>query len=396
MTTKDIRKLFSPESIAVIGASSQIGKMGEVIMRNLLFNRYTGTIYPINPKHKSSLGIKSYKSVKDVEDNIDLAIITIPSKAVPNVLIECGDVGIKNAIIISAGFKEVGGDGLRLEDEVKAISKEKNISIIGPNCLGIINTDPSVSMNASFARATPLKGNIALVSQSGAICTGILDYANGHGIGFSKFVSFGNKADVNENDLISYLHNDPLTNVILVYVEELSDGRRFIEIAREITGEKPLKPILAIKSGRTPEGAGAAASHTGALAGTDDVYDAIMTQGGVLRVDSVEDLFNYAMAFANQQLPQGNRVVIVTNAGGPGIMATDACVRYGLKLANFHKDTKQWLKEKLPPTANINNPVDVIGDAKSDRYDSALNLALGDENVDGAVVLLTPQEMTDI
>ncbi len=396
MTGGDLKKMFYPESIAVIGASSHVGNIGEVIMRNLLFNRYTGSIYPVNPKYKHCLGIKCNSSIKDIDDTVDLAIIVIPAEAIPGVLLECTDSGVDNFIIISAGFKEIGADGIKLEEDIKTISKEKGISIIGPNCLGVINTDPLASMNASFARSMPSKGNIALVSQSGAICTAILDYANGQNIGFSKFISFGNKADINENDLLSFLCNDPNTNVILVYVEELTDGRRFIDIARKMTGEKPLTPILAIKSGRTPEGAGAAASHTGALAGTDDVYDAIMNQSGVLRVDNIRDLFNFAMVFANQQLPKSNNIAIITNAGGPGIMATDSCIRYGLKLARFKDKTTQWLKEKLPQTANINNPVDVIGDAKSDRYETALNLTLSDEDVDGAMVLLTPQEMTDI
>lgn len=395
---RDLSGMFAPRAIAVIGASAREGTVGFSVFQNLLFNRYSGTIYPVNPKRKSLLGVRCYADVKSIGDpEIDLAMIIIPAKAVPDALRDCGAAGVGNAVIISAGFKEVGGDGARMEGEVKALASELGISLLGPNCLGIINTDPDVSMNASFSRTMPQRGNIGFISQSGALCTAILDYARGNNIGFSKFISFGNKVDVNENDLLSFLADDPHTDVILMYIEDLTDGRRFIDIARETTGERqPSKPILAIKTGRTAEGAGAAASHTGSLAGTDEVYDAILSQSGVLRVETVEDLFDYAMSFASQPLPQSNRLAIVTNAGGPGIMTTDACVRYGLKLSKLAPDTVARLREKLPTTANFNNPIDVIGDAQHDRYKAALEEVLADPNVDATIVILTPQNMTDI
>ncbi|MBI4530475.1 MAG: CoA-binding protein, partial [Candidatus Latescibacteria bacterium] len=398
VSTRPLQGMFAPRAIAVIGASAKEGTVGQSVFQNLLFNRYTGTIYPINPKYKSLLGVRCYSDVKSIGDpEVDLAMIIIPAPVVPGVLRDCGTAGIRNAVVISAGFKEVGGEGVKLEEEAKGVAREMGISLLGPNCLGIINTDPAVSMNASFARTMPQRGNIGFISQSGALCTAILDYARGNNIGFSKFISFGNKADINENDLLCFLADDPQTDVILMYIEDLTDGRRFIKIAREITGERhPSKPILAIKTGRTLEGAGAAASHTGSLAGTDEVYDAILAQSGVLRVETVEDLFDYAMAFANRPLPKDNRVAIVTNAGGPGIMTTDACVRYGLRLSQLTSETVEKLKTKLPPTANFHNPIDVIGDAQSDRYRVALEGVLADEGVDGVIVILTPQNMTDI
>jgi acetyltransferase len=393
-----LKSVFSPSSIAVIGASSKEGKVGNAIFTNILFNNFKGVIYPINPTAKSINGVKCYASLQEIKDNIDLAVVIVPAVSVPDVLEECGSKNIKGAIVVSAGFKEIGKkEGIDLENQVKEIIKKYKIQLIGPNCLGVINTEESVSMNATFAKSMPKAGNIAFVSQSGALCTAVLDYTKGENIGFSKFISMGNKAGISENELLMYLKDDPQTDVILMYLEDLVDGRKFIEIAREITGElKKCKPILAIKSGRTPQGAKAASSHTGSLAGSDEVYDAIFSQSGVLRVDSVEDLFDKAIAFSRSPLPKGNKVAIVTNAGGPGIMTTDACIRYGLELASLGDDTKKELKEHLPPTANVNNPVDVIGDAQFDRYEAALTSVMKDKNVDGIIIILTPQAMVDI
>ena len=393
----DLEKMFCPETVAVIGASAQEGKVGHAVFRNLLTNGYTGVIYPVNPKARSIMGVRSYASVKEIQDNIDLAVIIIPARAVPGVLAECGQLGVRNAIVISAGFKEVGGEGIELENELKEISRKYNINLVGPNCLGIMNTDPKVRLNASFARVMPAAGQIGFVSQSGALACAVLDYAKAEGVGFSKCVSLGNKAVLNEDDFLCYLAQDSGTEVVALYVEDLSNGQEFIKIAREMTGEiRRPKPILAVKSGRSAQGAKAAASHTGSLAGSDAVYDAIFKQSGVLRVETVEDLLNYAVAFATQPLPRGKRVGIVTNAGGPGIIVTDSCVSHDLEIAQLSEATQRELRGVLPPAASVHNPVDVLGDAQHDRYEAALRIVLNDENVDGVIVILTPQYMTDI
>jgi len=310
---------------------------------------------------------------------------------------QCGEKGVKAAIIISAGFREVGPEGLAREERIKGIAAEYGMRLIGPNCLGVINTEPDVQLNASFARAMPAAGSIAFLSQSGALCTAVLDYAQGKDIGFSKFVSLGNKADVTEIDLLKYLAHDPQTSVILMYLEEVSRGRELIEVARQITGEiRNPKPILAIKGGRTAAGAAAAQSHTGALAASDVVCNAVFEQAGIIRSTSIEDMFNSAQLLAYQPLPKGRRIAIVTNAGGPGVMATDAAIERGLELAKFSAPTTAALKKALPATANLKNPVDLIGDARDDRYAAALDAVLADENVDQVLVILTPQSMTNI
>ena len=392
-----MKTFFSPRSVAVVGASTRPDSVGRAIFSNLLFSGYTGIVYPVNPKAHGILGVRAYHSVWDIPGGVDLAVIIVPSKAVPGVLEECGEKGVKGAVVITAGFKEVGQKGLELENQVKEVTKKCGISLIGPNCLGIINTHPEFSLNATFARSMPRVGNIAFISQSGALGVAALEYAYEQNIGLSKFVSMGNKADVTENDLLAGLKDDPQTDVILLYLEDLANPKIFIEQAKQITGDaQHKKPILAIKSGRTAEGAKAASSHTGALASSDEAYDAVFIESGVLRVETLEELFDYAQAFASQPLPKSNRIAIVTNAGGPGIMATDACIRYGLKLAEFKEETTEKLREGLPSTANINNPVDVIGDAKEDRYELALKSVLEDENVDGVIAISTPQMMTDL
>jgi len=392
-----VRGLFSPTSVAVIGASTRPETVGHAAFRNVLFGGFKGCVYPVNPKARSVLGVKAYPSVMDIEDHVDLAVIIVPSHRVPPTLEQLGERGTKHAIVISAGFKEVGGRGIELERELKETAKRHGIRVIGPNCLGVINTDPKVVLNASFARVMPKPGRLALMSQSGALCTAILEYAAVHDIGFSKFVSFGNKADVTEIDLLAALAEDPLTSVILMYLEDMTDGQAFLKLAQQITrrADRP-KPILAIKTGRSAEGAAAAASHTGSLAGSDEVYDAVMAQGGVLRVETIEELFHYATVFENQPPPRGRRIGIVTNAGGPGIMATDAAVRSGLTIARFSDYTLKSLKNQLPPTASLKNPVDVIGDAQHDRYVAAMEAVMADENVDSVLTIITPQTMTDL
>ncbi|MBN2092519.1 acetate--CoA ligase family protein [candidate division KSB1 bacterium] len=392
---KNLETIFYPESVAILGANKVPGTVPHDIVLNILKSDFQGIVYPVSPKEKAIAGVKSYKYVVDIEDPVDLAILVFPSSVCHLALEQCGQKGVKGAIIISAGFREIGEVGIEREEQLKAIAKKYNISFIGPNCLGVINTDPRSLLNASFARKMPEEGTIGFLSQSGALCTAVLDYARAKHIGFSKFVSFGNKADINEIDLLYYLMNDPKTNVILIYLEEISDGPGLMQAARDII-EKSGKPILAIKSGRTSAGASAAASHTGSLAGSDEICEAAFKQAGIIRCTNIEEMFNKAIAFAYQPLPQNNRIAIVTNAGGPGVLTTDASIHEGLRLAAFSEQTTTMFKKTLPKTANIKNPVDVIGDARADRYNIAVTQALKDENVDGVFVILTPQSMTDI
>lgn len=391
---KNIESIMSPRSIAVVGATNRAGSVGQAVFHNLLRAGFEGILYPVNPKARHVNGVKAYPCLGDIPDEVDLAVVIVPPDLVKQMLEEAGRKQVKGAVVITAGFKEIGGQGVELERSLTAVAKEYGIRMIGPNCLGIINNNAKVRMNASFAQKMPKAGNIAFISQSGALCTAVLDYAEGRNIGFSKFISFGNKADVNEIDLLHYLKEDQDTQVILMYLEDITHGREFLETAREITW-KARKPMLAIKSGRSVEGARAAASHTGSLAGSDSTYDAIFQQSGIQRVEGVNELFHYALAFARQPVPKGNRIAIVTNAGGPGIMATDAAIRHNLSIATLSEKTRAELKKTLPPTASIQNPVDVIGDATHERYEVAIRQILLDPNVDGAIVILSPQAMND-
>src|SRR5919108_1687939 len=390
--SQDLNALFAPKSIAVIGASNREGSVGRAVFTNILLNQYTGTVYPVNPKDHSVSGVRAYSSVQDLPESVDVAVGIVPAPIVSSITEECGRKGVKGLIIISAGFREVGEDGARLERQGSDIARKYSMRLVGPNCLGAVNTDPSVRLNASFASQMPAEGSIAFASQSGALGEAVIDYAAGEGIGFSKFISVGNKADVNENDVLEYLRADPQTKVILLYIEDIVDGRRFVDTVTRVTQEKP---IIAVKAGVSPEGAKAASSHTGAIPGSDEAYNAILKQSGVIRVESIIDLFDYARAFAKQPLPRGNRVAIITNGGGPGIMATDASVRYGLQISQFSGATKAKLRAGLPKQASVNNPIDLIGDAQADRYGLALG-ALQDESVDCGLVLLTPQAMVDL
>jgi len=394
-STKKLKTIFYPKSIAVIGTNRVRGTVPYDILHNILKADFQGVVYPVSPKEPFIDGVKSYKYVVDIPDEVDLGIIVFPSSVCHMALEQCGKKGIKSVIIISAGFKEIGGAGIEREKQIKEIATRYGISFIGPNCLGLINTDQNSNLNASFAREMPEPGSIAFLSQSGALCTAVLDYARARHIGFSKFVSFGNKADINEIDLLNYLKSDRKTKVILLYLEEIINGRALMEIAEEIIHETG-KPILALKSGRTSAGASAAASHTGSLAGSDEICNAAFQQAGIIRCDNIEQMFNYAIAFAYQPLPENKRVAIITNAGGPGVLVTDSAIFNGLEMASFSGETLQIYKRTLPRTANIKNPVDVIGDARADRYNIALSSALKDENVDGCFVILTPQSMTDI
>ncbi len=382
--------IFNATSIAIVGASREKEKVGHAVLENLL-KKFNGKIYPVNPKARRISGLECYKSVKDIPGKVELAVIVVPNKIVPYVLEECGIKKIKNAIVISAGFKEAGVEGAKLERQCVEIAHKHGVRIVGPNCLGIINT--SNNLNASFASQTPKRGCIAFMSQSGALCTAILDWAALEDVGFSKFVSLGNKADLAENDFMRVFSDDEETRVILAYLEGLKDGVGFMKLARRTTKQKP---VIVLKSGRTTAGAKAVASHTGSLAGSDNAFTAAFKQTGVIRVDSGEELFDYAIAFSTQPLPKDDRVAIVTNAGGPGIMATDACERSNLRLSSFTPRTIRKLRSNLPVASNIYNPVDVLGDATSKRYALALETVLKDRNVDGVIVALTPQAMTDI
>ncbi|MBI4579658.1 MAG: acetate--CoA ligase family protein [Planctomycetes bacterium] len=389
--------IFRPKSVAVLGVTNTPGTVPHDIFTNLLAGRFNGAVYPVAPRKRHIAGVRAYDYVLEIPDPVDLAVLVFPGRVCELALEQCGQKGIKAAIIISAGFREVGEAGLAREQEIKRIAAKYGMRLIGPNCLGAINTEDDVRLNASFARAMPDSGKIAFISQSGALCTAVLDYAQGKHIGFSKFVSLGNKADITEVDMLEYLADDPRTSVILMYLEEIRDGKRLIDIARHITGEgaNP-KPILAIKGGRTAAGAAAAQSHTGALAASDVVCDAVFRQAGIIRSKSIEEMFNTAQLLAYQPLPRGNRIAIVTNAGGPGVMATDAAIERRLSLAKLAPDTTAKLKKDLPPTANLNNPIDVIGDARDDRYVAALQAVFDDPAVDQVLVILTPQSMTNI
>jgi acetyl coenzyme A synthetase (ADP forming)-like protein len=382
---------FDPKSIAIIGASADSEKLGYQVLANLVSSGFPGAIYPVNPTAEEILGLKVYKSVLDAPGPVDMVVIMIPSRAVIGVMRECGRKGVKGAVIITAGFREAGPEGVAREIELLAVAAEYGIRIVGPNCLGIIDT--FVPMNVSFAAGTPKTGSIAFMSQSGALCTAILDYALAETIGFSHFVSLGNKSDVDEVSLLEAWGDDDRTNVVIAYIEGLRDGAQFIRQARQTARNMP---IIAVKSGRTASGSRAVSSHTGSLAGADAAYSAGFKQAGVIRAETVEELFDYSTAFAYQPLLKGNRIAIVTNAGGPGVMATDALELNDMVLASLTPETQQYLVANLPAAASAHNPVDVLGDAHSDRYLMALEAVLADPNVDGVMVIVTPQTSTEI
>lgn len=388
-----LKAIFAPRSVAVIGATARPQSLGRAVFANLLYAGYGGCAYPVNPGVKSVLGVRAYASILDIPDDVDLAVLVVPAAAVCDTLEEAGRKGCRGAIVISAGFKETGGEGVGLERRLQEVARRHGIAVVGPNCFGVINTDPAVSLNATFSRNFPAAGKIAFVSQSGALGVAALEHAAQEKIGFSKFISIGNKADINENHVLAALADDEATDVILLYLEDLEDPKAFIDLAREVSEKKP---ILAVKSGRTKEGAKAAASHTGALAGSDEVYDLLFTQCGVLRVETLEELFRLGMAFTHRPLPRGKRLAIVTNAGGPGIMATDAAVRHGLELARLDPATEARMRPHMSPAASLGNPVDLVGDADEARYREALAAVLDDDGVDEVIVIVVPQMNTDL
>lgn len=380
--------IFNAKSIAVIGATDKKGKIGNDIIKSLL-KCYEGKIIPVNVKGGEILGLTVYKSLEEYGP-VDLVVIAIPAVHIINAVENCGELGIKNIIVISAGFKEISEDGAKLENELIGICNKYDIKLVGPNCLGVIDTYND--MNASFSADMALKGKISFMSQSGAIMSAILDYADKKNIGFSRIVSLGNKAIINEKDCIENFVEDVNTEVIIGYLEGIVDGPNFITACREASKKKP---ILIIKSGRTSKGSEAVSSHTGTIAGSDSAYEAAFSQAGVLRIDSLAEMMDYSTAFALSPLPKGNKIVIITNAGGPGIMVTDEIIRQGMELAEISEDTKNRLKEGLAPTASVKNPVDILGDASPETYKFALDVVLDDPNVDGVIFLVTPQSVTD-
>jgi len=384
-----LRAIFAPKSVAVIGATEKEGRVGRTVLWNLISNPFGGAVYPINKRHKQVLGIRAYADVAGVPETVDLAVIVTPAPTVPGVVGECVAAGVKSAIIISAGFKEAGTAGAALERRIAETARGK-LRLIGPNCLGVMR--PVTHLNATFASAMARAGTVGFISQSGALLTAVLDWSFRENVGFSACVSVGSMLDVGWGDLINYLGDDPHTHSIMIYMESIGDARSFISAAREVA---LTKPIIVIKAGRTAAAAKAAASHTGALAGSDDVLDAVFRRCGVLRVNSISDLFHMAEVLAKQPRPSGPRLTIVTNAGGPGVLATDTLIALGGELAELSEPTLRSLDQVLPPHWSHGNPIDILGDADPERYAQVLEIAAKDPGSDGLLVVLTPQAMTD-
>ncbi len=383
-------ELFHPGSVAVVGASRNLEKVGYGVFANLVQAGFPGKIYGVNPGGGELFGHALYPSIDAIPGPVDLGVFVVPPKAILEGIPRLASKGMRAGIVISAGFKEIGGAGVALERSLSEAARSAGVRVLGPNCLGLIDTHSL--LNASFSRGTPPKGFISFFSQSGALCTAVLDWAIGRNVGFSKFVSLGNKADISESDILEFLADDPSTRVILGYVESIDDGRRFLRAARNVT---PRKPVIIVKAGATAAGARAASSHTGSLAGSDSAYGAAFRQGGVLRAATVEDLFDLALGFAMQPLPGGDRLLILTNAGGPGILAADTAERLGIPLPGVSAALRERILPALPPTASLGNPVDIIGDARADRYGSVLSALRDEPSIDAVLVLLTPQAMTE-
>jgi len=382
--------IFSPNNVAVIGASETPGSVGRTLLWNLISNPFGGTVYPINPNRNSVLGIQAHDRISDVGETVDLAVIATPAKTVPSIVEECGEAGVKGVIVISAGFRETGEEGRELERKILTIAQDYEMRIVGPNCLGVMS--PPSGLNATFAGAMAQPGNVAFVSQSGALLTSILDWSFRENVGFSAFVSIGSMLDVDWGDIITYLGDDPKTDSIVLYMESIGDASSFLSAARDVAQSKP---IIVIKAGRTEAAAEAAASHTGTLAGSDAVLDAAFRRTGVLRVETINDLFYMAEVLGKQPRPDGPNLTILTNAGGPGVLATDALIEGGGQLTPLSEETKARYDEILPPAWSHGNPVDILGDADPERYAEALEIAVDDEESDGLLVVLTPQAMTE-
>jgi len=382
-----LKAFFKPDAIAIIGASREPKKVGHKILNNLISAGYKGRIYPINPQVSELMGLKCYKSILDVPENVDLAVIAVPAKIVLQVAEECGKKGVKGIIVISAGFSEVGKEGVFLEKQLVAICRKYGMRLQGPNCLGIINT--RMGINASFASATPTLGRVAFISQSGALGSAILNWALENKIGFTSFISLGNEADLEAADFLEALGEDEETKVIALYIEGVKNGKKFIEVAREVK-----KPILALKAGVTEVGVKAVASHTGSLAGSEAAFSAAFRKARIIRVSSLEELFNLILAFESQPIPKGNNVLIITNGGGPGILTADACEKNGLKLPPLEDAFINNLKKNLPAHASFSNPLDILGDADEKRYFLAIQAGLKSERINALIIIVTPQAMT--
>jgi len=381
-------KLFNPQSVAVVGATPKEGKVGHIVLKNII-SKFLGKVYAVNPSYTEILGVKCYPSVLDIPYEVDLIVIVVPARAVLDVLEQCGKKGVRNAVVITAGFKEIGREGAILEAKLTEICRKYGINLVGPNCLGIINTH--AQLNATFSKTSPPKGNIAFLSQSGAFILAVIDWAISSNFGFSKIVSLGNKAVLDECDFMEYLASDDETDVIMLYLEGVRDGRRFIEVARKVSKKKP---VVVMKSGRTEAGARAASSHTGTLAGSFAAFKAAFQQCGVVQADTIEELFDFSLILSNiRNIEKG--IAIVTNSGGPGVMAADAVETFGLELARFERETIEKLKDVLPPEASIYNPVDVIGDADADRFGIAARIISEDRNVGAIIAILTPTARID-
>ncbi len=389
MSTHNLDKLFDPRSIAIIGASNKKGSVGYILLRNLIGAEYDGVVYPVNMTSPAVQGIQAYASVSQVPRKIDLAVIAVPAKAVLDTVRECGEAGVGGAVIVSSGFRETGAEGKRLEEQVKVAAESYGLRVVGPNCLGYIR--PALNLNVTFAHIIPPAGRVAFFSQSGALGTAILDWAAANEVGFSAFVSVGSMCDVDFGDLIDYFGADPHTSSIILYVESITDARKFMSAARHFA---KTKPIIVVKSGRTARSAMAAASHTGAIAGDDTLYSAAFRRAGVVRVDEIEDLFDCSETLSRQTSPRGNKLGIVTNAGGPGVMAADRLLALGGELAELSPETDAKLQSVLPFFAARGNPVDVGGDADAERYATAASALMSDPHCDGVVAILTPQAMS--
>jgi acetyltransferase len=388
--TRGLEVFFKPRSVAVVGATAKEGSVGRAVLWNLISSPFDGTVYPVNPKRNSVLGIRAYSSIKAIPDPVELAILITPAESIPEMIEECAEKGVSGAVIISAGFRETGAHGVELERRVLATARKANMRLIGPNCLGVMC--PVSGLNATFAPTIARPGSVALISQSGAICTALLDWSLREQVGFSAFLSIGSMLDVGWGALIDYLGNDPYTRSIVIYMESVGDARSFLSAAREVALNKP---ILVIKAGRTESAAKAAASHTGTLAGSDAVLDAAFRRVGVLRINELDDVFHMTEVLAHQPRPAGPRLSIVTNAGGPGVLATDMLIGLGEQLSTLSDETVDALNHVLPPHWSHNNPIDIIGDAGPDRYEAAVKIAAQDPNTDGLLVIMTPQAMSD-
>ena len=387
----ELRPFFEPKAVAIIGATNKKGKVGNVIFENFKKNKeqgiFKGSIYPVNPKLDEIEGYKVYKGVKELPEDADLAVISIPAPFVPQTMKEIAEKGIKSVIIITGGFGELGEEGKKMEEEILQIAKENGIRIIGPNCVGVYVPDAGVDtvFLPDEKMDRPKSGSIAFVTQSGAFAAAMLDWAAGAGIGIGKMVSYGNKLDVDDADLMDYFIYDESIKAVTLYIEGVKEGRKFIEAAKRIT---KVKPVIALKSGKTEYGAKAASSHTGSLAGADIIYDAVFKQTGILRAEDFEHMFDVAKAFAKCKLPKGDRIGIITDGGGAGVMASDAVAKFGLKMAELSEETIKYLKEHFPPHAVAGNPTDVVGDTDAQRYKYAIEAFVNDPNVDAIVIIV--------